>query len=180
MVCTKKYVAKANAGKGGVGYEKMIMTSKSLSNISKNNVIPIIREKSDNPVPTFLETKFCIDFSNDEVEYSLDQLVRTLLNAPLFKKPEIGENSFKPLQDATLKKTSDGVMEVMKHVVNVFNKSSYERVLLMDIYDNMAMPRLVFDKYYHESKNLEYLYEDKIYIVITEKGREYIFENEIF
>jgi len=27
MICTEKYVEKANAGEGGVGYEKMIMTS---------------------------------------------------------------------------------------------------------------------------------------------------------
>lgn len=45
MVCTPKYVAKANSGSGGVGYEKMIMTSQSLKKISESRVIPIIREK---------------------------------------------------------------------------------------------------------------------------------------
>ncbi|HDI3175369.1 TPA: toll/interleukin-1 receptor domain-containing protein, partial [Vibrio cholerae] len=40
LVCTETYVAKANAGKGGVGYEKMIVTSSLLSNIDNNKIIP--------------------------------------------------------------------------------------------------------------------------------------------
>jgi hypothetical protein len=48
MVCTKRYVEKANAGEGGVGYEKMIMTSSYLTKISNNKVIPIIVEDHDN------------------------------------------------------------------------------------------------------------------------------------
>jgi hypothetical protein len=46
-------------------------------------------------IPTFLRTKLYIDFSNDD-EFSFDELVRTLHNAPLFKKPEIGNNPFTP------------------------------------------------------------------------------------
>ena len=180
MICTRKYVEKANAGAGGVGYEKMIMTSTSLSNISENNVIPIIREKSDTPVPTFLKTKLYIDFTNnDEIEFSLDQLLRTLLNAPLFQKPEIGKNHFKPLQDATLKKTSDGLLEVMKHVVNVMNQSNSKHLMHRKIYENIPMPRLVFDKYYQEAQKQEFLYEDSSFFFLTDKGREYVFENEI-
>jgi len=84
MICTRKYVEKANAGVGGVGYEKMIMTASSLSKISDNKVIPIIRENSEKKVPTFLKTKLYIDFTrDDDVEYSLDELLRHLLDAPL-------------------------------------------------------------------------------------------------
>lgn len=44
MVCTEKYVEKANTGEGGVGYEKMIMTSSLLKKIDSSKVIPIIRQ----------------------------------------------------------------------------------------------------------------------------------------
>ncbi len=161
--------------------KKMIMTSKSLSKISENNVVPIIRENSDNPVPTFLKTKLYIDFTNDdEIEFSLDQLLRKLLNSPLYKKPEIGKNPFKSMENATLTKTSDGVLEVMKHVVNIFNKSTRKEVMYQEIYNNLPMSRLVFDKYYEKAERLGYLYEESIYIRITEKGRDYAFENKIF
>ena len=43
MICTKNYVSKANEGKGGVGYEKMIITSKLLAQINENKIIPIIK-----------------------------------------------------------------------------------------------------------------------------------------
>ena len=115
MVCTKLYVSKANAGEGGVGYEKMIMTSLSLSKISDNKIIPIVRENSDPKVPTFVKTKKYIDFTKDEdIEYSLDELIRHLLNAPLYKKPEIGMNPFRPLNEARPDRTSDGVRQVIK------------------------------------------------------------------
>ena len=110
MVCTKRYVAKANAGEGGVGYEKMIMTSSSLTKISDNKVIPIVRENGEPKVPTFLKTKLYIEFSNDEdIEFSLDELLRVILNAPLYKKPEIGKDPFRPLNEARPDRTSAGI-----------------------------------------------------------------------
>jgi hypothetical protein len=44
IVCTDKYVKKANSGSGGVGYEKMIITSELLSDINSNKIIPIIKQ----------------------------------------------------------------------------------------------------------------------------------------
>src|ERR1700710_2166212 len=38
MVCTENYVKKANEGKGGVGYEKMIVTSSLMRTISETKV----------------------------------------------------------------------------------------------------------------------------------------------
>ena len=101
MICTEKYVEKANAGEGGVGYEKMIMTSSLLSKIDSRKVIPIIRQSGTDYRPTFLKSKLYINFSNNsDIEYSFDDLLRTLLNAPLYEKPAIGENPFKPMESA--------------------------------------------------------------------------------
>ena len=85
MICTEKYVEKANAGVGGVGYEKMIVTAGLLARIDSNKVIPIIRQAVGNRLPTFLQTKLYLDFSHhDQFEFSFDELIRTLHNAPLF------------------------------------------------------------------------------------------------
>ncbi len=43
-ICTDKYVEKANAGVGGVGYEKMILTAQLKQNVTADRIIPIIRE----------------------------------------------------------------------------------------------------------------------------------------
>jgi hypothetical protein len=62
MVCTENYVTKANKGEGGVGYEKMIITSSLMKRIDENKVIPIIRQVDSGNVPTFLKSKFYINF----------------------------------------------------------------------------------------------------------------------
>lgn len=98
MICTEKYVAKANAGEGGVGYEKMIITSNLLKRIDENKIVPIIKQDGTGDLPTFLKSKLYINFSKpDDFELSYDNLVRTIHNSPLFEKPPIGNNPFKPI-----------------------------------------------------------------------------------
>lgn len=178
MVCTKRYVEKANAGKGGVGYEKMIMTSSSLNNISDNKVIPIIRENGEPKVPTFLKTKLYIDFTKDEeIEFALDELLRVLLNAPLFKKPEIGKNPFRPLSESRPDRTSDGVREVMTYFVRAMNKTIWENIGYNDLIKVSSMPRLMLDKYFNIAMKQGLVTRSTIYIHLTDKGIQYAEDN---
>jgi hypothetical protein len=39
-ICTEPYVDKANGGKGGVGYEKMILTAQLMQNVATDRIIP--------------------------------------------------------------------------------------------------------------------------------------------
>ena len=41
MICTERYVEKANRGADGVGYEKMIVTADLLRQIGSNRIIPV-------------------------------------------------------------------------------------------------------------------------------------------
>ena len=61
MICTERYVAKANAGIGGVGYEKMIVTAELLKKIDSRDVIPVVRQNGPAKVPIFLGTKMYVD-----------------------------------------------------------------------------------------------------------------------
>ncbi|TVO33460.1 toll/interleukin-1 receptor domain-containing protein [Vibrio algivorus] len=74
VVCTEKYVEKANHGSGGVGYEKMIITSELMSNIDSNKVIPLIKQYKTKIVPICLKTKLFIDFSEEDLESIPNQL----------------------------------------------------------------------------------------------------------
>jgi hypothetical protein len=66
MICTKKYVAKANDGVGGVGYEAMIVTSELVRDLGTAKFIPIIRQKAERPdVPTSVATRKYINLSED-------------------------------------------------------------------------------------------------------------------
>lgn len=91
MICTERYVQKANAGVGGVGYEKMIVTADLMRQIDSSRVIPIVRQRGTYILPTFLGSKLYIDLSSQEqFETGFDQLLRDLLKAPLFVKPPLG------------------------------------------------------------------------------------------
>ena len=74
-ICSKSYVQKANRGEGGVGYEKMILSRKLMSNMSNDKIIPVIINNSgnNNLVPEFLSTKYYVDFRDPnlfEAKYS--------------------------------------------------------------------------------------------------------------
>lgn len=179
MVCTKRYVSKANAGEGGVGYEKMIMTSSSLAKISDNKVIPIVRENSDPKVPTFLKTKLYIDFTRDEdIEYSLDELLRHLLRAPLYEKPEIGKNPFRPLNEARPDRTSDGIRQVITIIARAYSTIKSERINYTQILRYSDISRLKFDKYFIEAVNQGLIEKDMLsYVKFTGKGLSYAEEH---
>jgi len=168
-------VEKANRGEGGVGYEKMIVTSALLSRIDSNKVIPIVRQAGTSFVPTFLKSKLYIDFSDDsEVEYSLDELLRTLLNAPLFEKPDIGTNPFKPLEDSRPDRTADGVREVMAAVSRCYDGRDKDYIFFGRLVKAVAMHRLTLDRYLGDCINQGLITRDRDVLRITQAGRDYL------
>ncbi|GIU19380.1 hypothetical protein TUM4261_41280 [Shewanella sp. c952] len=154
IVCSETYVSKANAGKGGVGYEKMIVTASLLQRIDSNIIIPVVRQSASPILPTFLRSKLYINFSNDsEVEYSLDELLRALLDAPLYEKPEIGTNPFKPLQGAKPDRTADGVKASMAVLAKAFEKSPYDKLSIGQINGYSDVHRLKLERYLSQAES---------------------------
>jgi hypothetical protein len=95
VVCSKQYVEKANSGQGGVGYERMIVTSELITDLGTKKFIPVIRNSGMPPVPIFLGYRLYIDFEDDQkYRSSLETLLRELLDAPDPGKPPIGPNPF--------------------------------------------------------------------------------------
>ncbi len=106
IICTETYVQKADEGKGGVGYEAMIVTGELVQDLGVKKFIPIIRqEPGKDRKPKFLSTRKHIDFSrDDEFDEKFDELVRTLHKAPKDPKPELGPNPFAE-QDTSIRET---------------------------------------------------------------------------
>jgi hypothetical protein len=110
VVCSAKYVERANDGKGGVGYEKMIVTAELIENLGTKKFIPIIRGSGNPPVPTFLGYRLYIDFE-DDAKYmsSLETLLRELLHAPDPAKPPVGPNPFSSDGSGDIETTAEGL-----------------------------------------------------------------------
>jgi hypothetical protein len=97
VICTDEYVRKADAGEGGVGYERLILTSELVRNISTNKFIPVLRGISGKQnTPKFLSTRLYIDFTDDsQFEENLEELLRELHKSPALPKPPLGRNPFR-------------------------------------------------------------------------------------
>ncbi|NVZ92447.1 toll/interleukin-1 receptor domain-containing protein [Pseudomonas yamanorum] len=95
-ICTQSYVAKANSGVRGVGYEKMILTAQLMQDMSSDRIIPVVRDNDlTPPVPTFLSSRVYIDFCDDlsyEARYA--ELLRDIHGERIKPRPALGQNPF--------------------------------------------------------------------------------------
>lgn len=109
MICSNNYVIKANEGKGGVGYEKMIITSSFMDRIDEAKVIPIIRQNGSQNVPIFLKTKMFIDLSmSANFDEGVSKLIRKIHNYPVISKPNFKSS----LPASTLRPTKPTNMDI--------------------------------------------------------------------
>ena len=181
-MCTANYVKKANEGRGGVGYEKMIVSAELMRNIETRRVIPVIRQRCVPLVPTFLKTKLYIDFTNDQgYDYAFDELLRTVHGSPLYKKPPIGPNPFeqdpavvsKPKPPATV---SDPIRELMVVAVEDFEEGN-DYCTYDGLAPHLNMSRIMLDRVIAEAAKMGLItVDDDGDLKLTEKGKDYAIE----
>lgn len=95
-ICSEQYVDKVNFGKGGSGYEGMIMTQSLLQNANSEFIISVVRNNPSAPkVPLAFGSKLYIDFS-DDAQYiaKYQELLERIYGEDSKKKPPLGINPF--------------------------------------------------------------------------------------
>ncbi|WP_426696614.1 toll/interleukin-1 receptor domain-containing protein [Aeromonas hydrophila] len=180
MVCTDKYVEKANSGTGGVGYEKMIITADLLSNIDSNKIIPVIRQYGTHNVPTFLKTKLFINFSKEsDYEFSFDELVRTFHDAPIFKKPDIGNSPFTPSNEAIPEKNGDPLRKLMEIIVMNF-ESGENYTIYKSLIMTVGMSRIMLDIIIDDAVKKGYISLDRDGdLWLENEGKKYALQHKL-
>jgi hypothetical protein len=96
IVCTPQYARKAEAGKGGVGYEKMIVTGELYQDLGSDKFVPILVSGEDaDALPSFLKSRYFVDFREaGRNAEKLEELVRALLQVPKHSEPPLGPRPF--------------------------------------------------------------------------------------
>jgi hypothetical protein len=95
MVCSTAYVQRANEAKGGVGFERLIVTAELAQKLDTNKFLPIIRANPEYAIPAFLGHRLYVDFTNDDSYAArLEELLRDILGMPAVPKPPLGRNPF--------------------------------------------------------------------------------------
>ena len=136
LVCTPIYAEKSNIPRGGVGYEKNIISAEMLqSQDLRPKFIPILRKGDfQTALPTYLGSKYGIDFSisRDQAE-PLDELLKAIHEIPPASKPPIGNNPFLEPEPVSLAvhaqvptKQDEGIIRVDGHVES-WNKRALGR-----------------------------------------------------
>lgn len=183
MVCTPTYVAKAEAGKGGVGYEKTIMTAEYMRNMDSKRVIPLIRQTGTSLVPAFLGTKKYLDFSTDErAEFNFDELARELHGKPLYVKPPVGtvpNFGTKPQAEPLL--AEDPMVKAMRVVMAVYESQTGNFIAPADLIieaRRQGMSRTYFERILALLLKAGYLYAQRgIYgYGLNDSGRDFALE----
>jgi len=93
LICTPNFARKANAGIGGVGYEKSIVTGELFHRISSpEKFVPILRSGSvKEAIPSYLKSKVYVDFRDDQdFQKSLEDLLRHFHNMQRHLRPSLG------------------------------------------------------------------------------------------
>lgn len=183
MICTDKYVDKANLGVGGVGYEKMMITAELMKSIESTKIIPIIKQYGTRNVPTFLQSKYSINLSNaDSFEFYYDELIRKFHGAPLYEKPEIGNNPFTPVKELIIDKTNDEIKEVMLIIVMLFKNNTKDYILYSEIVRNLNISRIMTDLILNKMLDQK-LIDNKKYgnthLQLTDEGKYYAIEHKL-
>ena len=93
LICTPKFAEKADAGKGGVGYEKTIVTGEIFQGVERCKFIPLLRYGSPRKaLPAYLKSKAFADFRDDNTfQKSLKEVLHHIFNEPEFSEPELGK-----------------------------------------------------------------------------------------
>lgn len=94
LICTPAFARKANAGHGGVGYEKAIVTGEIfLRTANPRKFIPLLVSGSpDDSLPSYLKSRVFLDFRKPSKEtLRIEELLRHIYDKPRFVRPPQGK-----------------------------------------------------------------------------------------
>lgn len=96
MICTEAYVRKADDGKGGVGYESMIVTGELVQDLGTSKFIPVIRQaEGQTAKPASVSTRLHIDLSEgQDIEEQFTSLLKAIHGVVRSARPPLGVNPF--------------------------------------------------------------------------------------
>jgi hypothetical protein len=96
LVCTPTYRKKAAAPRGGVGYERLVVTGEIAKNIKTEKFVCVLRAGKDQiSIPPFALARLFIDFREDsQYEVQLLELLHDIHADPSTPKPPVGRNPF--------------------------------------------------------------------------------------
>lgn len=93
LICDKQYKEKADARKGGVGDETVIVSPDVYQSAEQRKFLPIVAQRDEHGdafVPNYLKSRIYIDLSEHDFGLEYEKLLRAIFHQPEYVKPEKG------------------------------------------------------------------------------------------
>jgi hypothetical protein len=95
VIATAAYAVKAYAGRGGVAYERRLLTADLMDRLEDNRIVTILRDNPDREIPRFLGNPVFLDFRSDsDYETRYAELLHNLHGREILPIPPVGPNPF--------------------------------------------------------------------------------------
>jgi len=94
LICTPAFAERANARRGGVGYEKSIVTGEIFEqSAATGKYVPILRKGTpSDSLPSYLKSRIFLDFRKTSMfDQAVEQLLRHIYQVPVHSPPPIGK-----------------------------------------------------------------------------------------
>ncbi|MGX9135475.1 toll/interleukin-1 receptor domain-containing protein [Rummeliibacillus sp. JY-2-4R] len=168
VVVTENYVKKADEFAGGVGFETELLLS--VINENRDKVIMVTKQPNivSKKVPFYLKGYHYIDFSNEEFESSLDDLIYRLQRTPKYDIGEVGEKRIRQPKVPGLQSTGNSSTlkipsfnKVSDLDKNKYMNQSYHELnkQIKGIFTNIAKENPVFEFEENKVHEFKVIYE---------------------
>lgn len=95
IICSTDYVRRAERRSGGVGFERLVITSELVSAIDTRKFLPVVRSNPERRLPNFLGPRVYVDLTADaDYAAKLEDILRDLHGVPALTKPALGRSPF--------------------------------------------------------------------------------------
>ncbi len=162
MICDHRYKEKSDQREGGVGEETQIISPEVYKASDQTKFIPVIFERDDTGepyLPTYLEPRIFIDFSDPEMEdKEYEKLLRAIFGNPEDEKPPLGsppQHIFEEKSKRTTKTVTTArrikydLQRNQKSVIGQYE--NYLNQLLTILEEDFAIDRENLDKPFDEA-----------------------------
>ncbi len=143
MICTEKYVRKVDDGKGGAGYEAMIVSGELIADQGVRKFVPVVRQTArSRVVPTALGTRKYIDLSEDieNQDEQFAELLESIHKVISKKKPPLGPNPFAQQEHAP---NLDGPSELISDSARDLSESYRLALQIVRAQDRLSWRRML-------------------------------------
>jgi len=157
MLLDKVYAEKADKRTGGVGIETQIISNEVYNNVGQNKFIPIVFERDETgkvSKPTYLQTRFYYDLTQDNFEEEYVKLVKQIYGREIYYKPKLGS---KPVW------VEESLNSPSSLNLKILNQKEKYRALEKEIYDALLNDEIVNKSEGNDkSKNVLQVYSNYI------------------